>query len=166
MSVNRRFDYIVIGSGSAGSTLAGRLSEGGSHSVLLIEAGPSDKHVHIRMPAALGLPLMSDRFNWYYHTEPEPHLQDRRVYEARGRVLGGSSSINGLNWVRGNPWDYDNWSALGLTGWSYGECLPYFKRAETYDRGGNAYRGGSGPMRIETCGASHPMYQAFLKAGV
>ncbi len=166
MSARLRFDTIVIGSGSAGSALAGRLSEAGSHGVLLIEAGPSDKHVHIRMPAALGLPLMSDRFNWYYHTEPEPHLENRRIYEARGRVLGGSSSINGLNWVRGNPRDYDNWGAQGLAGWSHAACLPYFKRAETYDKGSNSYRGGSGPMKVETCGADHPMYQAFLEAGV
>ncbi|MGY5808929.1 choline dehydrogenase [Rhizobium sp. LEGMi198b] len=159
------YDYVIIGSGSAGSVLAGRLSEDGKNRVLLLEAGPSDQHIYIRMPAALPLPLANDRFNWFYTSEPEPHLNDRTVLEARGRVLGGSSSINGMNWVRGNPWDYDNWAAMGLKGWSYREVLPYFRRAETSDKGNNAYRGGKGPMKIETCKAKGPLYQAFLKAG-
>jgi len=159
------YDYLVIGSGSAGAVIASRLAEGGSHSVLLLEAGPSDRHYSIQMPAALGLPLGNDRFNWFYHTDPEPHLGGRKVYEARGRVLGGSSSINGLNWVRGNPLDYDNWAASGLAGWSYADCLPYFKKAETFAPGANQYRGGQGPMRIERCPAENPLYQAFLAAG-
>ncbi|MCW2293221.1 choline dehydrogenase [Pseudomonas sp. BIGb0408] len=159
------YDYIVIGSGSAGSVLAARLAEDRQHSVLMLEAGPSDKSLYIQMPAALGFPLMNDRFNWYIHSEPEKELGDRSIYEARGRVLGGSSSINGMNWVRGNPWDYDNWGALGLAGWSYAECLPYFRKAETFDKGGNDYRGVGGPMHIETCKADNPLYRAFLKAG-
>ena len=134
--------------------------------VLLLEAGPSDQHIYIRMPAALGMPLMNDRFNWFYQSEPEPELDERRIAEARGRVLGGSSSINGMNWVRGNPWDYDNWASLGLKGWSYADCLPYFRRAETFAGGADRYRGGSGPMRIETCRAESPLYQAFIEAGV
>jgi choline dehydrogenase len=162
----RAYDYIIIGSGSAGSTLAGRLSEDPGCSVLLLEAGPRDRSIYIRMPAALGVPLTDRRFNWYYHSEPDPHLGDRRIYEARGRVLGGSSSINGMNWVRGNPGDYDDWAARGLAGWSYGDCLPYFKRAETFDQGANAYRGGEGPMRIETCPAEGELFRAFLEAGV
>jgi choline dehydrogenase len=161
----RTYDYIVIGSGSAGSVIAARLAEDAGVSVLLLEAGPSDRHIYIRMPAALGFPLMNDRFNWFYNSEPEPHLNGRTIHEARGRVLGGSSSINGMNWVRANPWDYDNWGALGNQGWSYAEVLPYFKKAETFDKGANAYRGGSGPMRVETCKAENPLYHAYLRAG-
>jgi len=163
--MKQRYDYIVIGSGSAGAVVASRLAERRDLSVLLLEAGPSDRHIYIQMPAALGLPLANDRFNWYYHTEPEPHLGGRKVYEARGRVLGGSSSINGLNWVRGNPLDFDGWAAAGLAGWSYADCLPYFKKAETFESGANAYRGGNGPMRIEACKAENPLYQAILAAG-
>ena len=166
MTKARAFDYIIVGSGSAGSTLAGRLSEDPGTSVLLIEAGPRDKSIYIQMPAALGVPLTNDRFNWDYHSEPDPHVENRRIYEARGRVLGGSSSINGMNWVRGNPWDYDNWASQGLKGWSYADCLPYFKRAESFDKGANLYRGGAGPMKIETCPAEGELFQAFLDSGV
>ena len=157
---------MIVGSGSAGSVLAARLAAAGRDTVLLLEAGPSDQHIYIRMPAAFGMPLMNDRFNWFYRSEPEPHLDGRQIIEARGRVLGGSSSINGMNWVRGNPWDYDNWAATGLPGWSYADCLPYFRRAETFAGGESLYRGGSGPMQIETCRAESPLYDAFLEAGV
>ncbi len=165
-SLRSGYDYVIVGSGSAGSVLAGRLAEANGDSILLLEAGPSDQHIYIRMPAAFGMPLMDDRFNWDYRSEPEPFLDGREVVEARGRVLGGSSSINGMNWVRGNPSDYDNWAAAGMAGWSYADCLPYFRRAETFDRGESLYRGGDGPMRIETCRAENPLYGAFLKAGV
>ncbi len=160
----RSYDYVVVGSGSAGATMAGRLAESGRHRILLIEAGPRDDSIFLRMPAALGVPLNDDRFNWHYHTEPEPGLDGRRIYEARGRVLGGSSSINGMNWVRGNPGDYDNWAASGCEGWSFADVLPYFRRSETFDKGGNEFRGDSGPMRIETCRAENPLYHAFLAA--
>ncbi|XZT21641.1 choline dehydrogenase [Acinetobacter baumannii] len=164
--VQSAYDYVVVGSGSAGSVIAARLAEDKDVKVLLLEAGPVDDSLYIRMPAALGFPLTDDRFNWYMHSEEEPELNNRKIYEARGRVLGGSSSINGMNWVRGNPWDYDNWEALGAKGWSYKDCLPYFKKAESFDKGGNEYRGDSGPMKIETCKANNPLYQAFLEAGV
>lgn len=159
------FDYVVIGSGSAGSVIAGRLAEDPTSRVLLLEAGPKDSHLYIRMPAALGFPLMNDRFNWFYESEPEPYLDNRKIHESRGRVLGGSSSINGMNWVRANPWDYDNWARMGLEGWSYAEVLPYFKKAEDFDRGPDTYRGVGGPMRVETCRAESPLYHAFLEAG-
>lgn len=166
MTTKSNPDFIIIGAGSSGCAVASRLSENPNTRVLLLEAGPQDRSIYLQMPAALGIPLGNSRFNWYYHSEPDPSAADRRVYEARGRVLGGSSSINGMNWVRGNPWDYDNWAANGLKTWSYAHCLPYFKRAETYDRGPNAYRGGSGPMRIQTCPAEGELFRAFLDAGI
>ncbi|MCB6184687.1 choline dehydrogenase [Leeia sp. TBRC 13508] len=160
------YDYIVVGSGSAGSVLAARLAESGQYSVLLLEAGKSDNVIYIKMPAALGIPLQDDKYNWFLHSEEEPGLNNRKVLEARGKTLGGSSSINGMNWVRGNPWDYDNWAALGNSGWSYKEVLPYFKRSETFDKGENQYRGGAGPMKIETCKAKGALYDAFIKSAM
>ncbi len=144
------FDYVLVGSGSAGSVIAGRLSEDSSVRVLLVEAGPDDRSIYIQMPAALGVHLSSKKYNWFYHSEQDTGADNRRIYEGRGKVLGGSSSINGMNWARGNPWDYDNWEDMGATGWNYAACLPYFKKAESFDRGADSYRGGSGPMRIET----------------
>lgn len=158
------YDYVVIGSGSAGSVMASRLAEAGNNKVLLLEAGPRDNSIFIRMPAALGFPLMNDKFNWLLNSEPEAHLEGRVIVEHRGRVLGGSSSINGMNWVRGNPWDYDNWADMGLIGWDYASVLPYFKRSESYPDGDPMYRGKAGPMQIERCKADSPLYQAFLEA--
>ena len=163
--IHSNYDYIVIGSGSAGSTMAARLAEDANHRVLLLEAGGMDNSPFLRMPAAFGVPLQNDRFNWYLNSEPEPELNGRRIYMARGRVLGGSSSINGMNWIRGNPWDYDNWAQLGNSGWSYADVLPYFKKMESLETGGNEYRGSSGPMKIEFSRATGPLYQAFLAAG-
>jgi choline dehydrogenase len=165
-SVKSEYDYVVVGSGSAGAVVAARLAEDSQTQVLLIEAGPKDNSIYIKMPAALGFPLMNDKYNWFLHSEKEPFCNDRTIYEARGRVLGGSSSINGMNWVRGNPWDYDNWAEMGNAGWSYSEVLPYFKKAETFDGGADQYRGGEGPMKIERCKAENPLYRAFLDAGV
>jgi choline dehydrogenase len=161
----RNFDYVVVGAGSAGCVLANRLSEDGSRSVLLLEAGPSDGSIILRMPAALGLPLESTRFNWGFKSEPEPGLGGRISDQHRGRVLGGSSSINGMVFVRGNPRDFDGWAALGLPDWSYAHCLPYFRKMETFEKGENAYRGGQGPLHVHSCRAANPLYQAFLAAG-
>ena len=130
-------DYVIVGSGSAGSALAYRLSEDGRHSVIVIEYGGTDYGPLIQMPSALSIPLNMSRYDWGYASEPEPHLGGRVLATPRGKVLGGSSSINGMNWVRGNPWDYDNWAAMGLEGWSHADCLPYFKRAERFDKGGS-----------------------------
>lgn len=158
-------DFVIIGAGSAGCALAYRLSEHGKHTVILIEAGPRDNSVILQMPAALGLPLLNTRFNWGFQSEPEPGLGGRRSDQPRGRVLGGSSSINGMVFVRGNPRDYDGWVAAGAPSWSYAECLPYFKRMETSSSGASVYRGGDGPLHVTKCRADNPLYQAFLQAG-
>jgi choline dehydrogenase len=164
-STRTHHDYIVIGAGSAGCVLASRLSEDSSKSVLLLEAGPRDGSIILRMPAALGLPLESTKFNWAFKSEPEPGLDGRISEQHRGRVLGGTSSINGMVFVRGNPLDYDNWASLGLPQWSYAHCLPYFRKMETFEKGGNEYRGGDGPLHVHSCRAENPLYQAFLAAG-
>ena len=157
-------DYVIVGAGSAGCVLANRLSESG-RSVVLLEAGPRDNSIILRMPAALGLPLLNTRFNWAFQSEPEPGLGGRRSDQPRGRVLGGSSSLNGMVFVRGNARDFDGWVEAGAPSWSYAECLPYFKRMETFSEGRNDYRGGDGPLHVTRCKADNPLYQAFLRAG-
>ena len=159
------YDYIIIGSGYAGSTLAARLTENNSSSVLLIEAGPSDRNIFIQMPAGLGIPLMKDRYNWKFSGERNSSSPaENSVYTPRGRVLGGSSSINGMNWVRGNRADYDGWADAGLKNWSYAHCLPYFKRSENFDGGDRAYRGDSGPTKVVKAEITNPLFQSFLDA--
>ncbi len=159
------YDYVIVGAGSAGCVLAHRLSAESGVRVLLVEAGPVDGSLYTEMPAAFSYPLANDRFNWYYHTDPEPGMDHRRMYCPRGRVVGGSSSINGMVYVRGNALDYDAWAASGLPAWSYAHCLPYFKKSETYSRGPDDYRGADGPLRVMVGACEHPLFQAFLEAG-
>jgi choline dehydrogenase len=163
----RRFDYIIVGAGSAGCVLAARLTEEPAVRVLLIEAGPKDLSWRIAMPAAVGSLLSSDRFNWNYVSDPEPGLDGRRLMHPRGRVLGGSSSINGMVYIRGHARDYDGWAAAGLGGWSYAHVLPYFKRAEGHLEGRDAYHGDAGPLTV--CAPdldASPLAAAFVEAAL
>ncbi len=165
MTSSESFDYIIVGAGSAGCVLASRLTEDPEVSVLVLEAGGRDSSIFIHMPAALAKPLANDKYNWFYHSEPEPHLDGRRLYCPRGRVLGGSSSINGMAYVRGHARDYDRWAQGGLAGWSYADVLPYFRKAETYERGADPYRGGEGPLHVSAGPCKNPLFQAWIEAG-
>ena len=158
------FDYIIVGAGSAGCVLAARLTEDGRHSVLVLEQGGSDRSVFIQMPSALSIPMNMARYNWQDETEPEPHLGGRRMHTPRGKVIGGSSSINGMVYVRGNPADFDRWEGEGATGWGYRHVLPYFRRAETRQEGGDAWRGDAGPLHTQYGQLANPLYRAFIDA--
>jgi choline dehydrogenase len=164
MTKNSIFDYIIVGAGSAGCVLADRLSADGKHSVLLLEYGGSDRSIFIQMPAALAYPMNSKRWNWGYESEPEPHLNNRRLNCPRGKGLGGSSSINGLVYVRGNARDFEGWQDGGARGWGYANVLPYFKRAEGRAEGGNEYRGSDGPLSTSYGSLKNPLHQAWLDA--
>ncbi|MFY9962927.1 choline dehydrogenase [Pseudomonas sp.] len=164
--MNKRYDYIIIGAGSAGCVLANRLTEDSGTSVLVLEFGGSDRSVLIQMPSAFSLPMNTKKYNWRYETVAEPHLDGRRLHCPRGKVLGGSSSINGLVYIRGHACDFDEWESLGAKNWGYRNCLPYFKRAETYKFGGDDYRGGAGPLATNNGNnMQNPLYGAWVEAG-
>jgi choline dehydrogenase len=164
---NNNYDYIIIGAGSAGCVLADRLTADGNHTVLLIEAGGSDKSLFIQMPTALSYPMNNKKYNWFFDSEPEAYLDNRTLHCPRGKVLGGSSSINGMVYVRGHACDFDEWEELGAKNWGFRHCLPYFRRSETWTHGADEYRGGDGPVATGNGNAMalNPLYQAFIDAG-
>jgi len=163
-----RYDYIIVGAGSAGCVLAARLTEDPDVSVLLIEAGKRDWSLYIHMPATFAWPLKTETYNWAYHTEPEPHVNNRRMYQPRGKVWGGSSSVNGMCYIRGHALDYDRWAdETGDAAWSYAHCLPYFKKCEDFPQvGPNPYHGVGGPLKVTRGERWTPLYDAFIEAGV
>ncbi|MDH5798966.1 MAG: choline dehydrogenase [Paracoccaceae bacterium] len=162
-------DFVIIGSGSAGGAMASRLSEDGKHSVIVLEFGGTDIGPFIQMPAALSYPMNMSRYDWGFKTEPEPHLNNRRLVVPRGKVIGGSSSVNGMVYVRGHARDYDHWAEQGASGWGYADVLPYFKRMESWHNGGHggdaAWRGQDGPMHVSRGSRKNPLYHAFVEAG-
>ena len=164
---SKQFDTIIVGGGSAGCVLANRLSAVPEHKVLVLEAGRPDYSwdIFVHMPAALTIPIGSKQYDWCYETEPEPFMHNRRVFQGRGKILGGCSSINGMIFQRGNPLDYEKWScAPGMSHWDYAHCLPYFKRMETCLAGGDEFRGTGGPLVLERGPAANPLFAAFFTA--
>jgi len=165
MPAVREFDYIIVGAGSAGCVLAARLSADPSVRVLLLEAGGWDWHPLLRVPLGVGRIWGFDRFDWGYHTEPEPHAGGRQIETARGKVVGGSNSINAMGYIRGHRGDYDRWASRGLPGWAFQDVLPYFKRSETWEDGETPYRGGDGPIYVRRTKDIDPLYEAYIEAG-
>ncbi|MFK7873792.1 MAG: choline dehydrogenase [Oligoflexales bacterium] len=167
MTNSKIYDYIIVGGGSAGCILANRLSQDPKNEVLVLEAGRTDSlwDLFIHMPAALTIPIGNKNYDWCYNSEPEPHMNNRRVFHARGKILGGSSSINGMIFQRGNPLDYERWASNpGLEQWDYAHCLPYFKKMENCLAGPDDYRGGEGPLKLERGPGTNPLFSAFLNA--
>ena len=165
--MKNEYDYIILGAGSAGCVLANRLSESGEHSVLVVEAGPMDNKLMIHIPAGVHSVYKDPSINWNYQSEQEPDLAQRQIELPRGKVLGGSSSINSMVYMRGHPQDYNHWNDdLDLKGWSYADCLPYFRAGETSERGASEWRGGNGPLGVSRAKLNNPLFDAFLEAGV
>jgi choline dehydrogenase len=166
MALADTYDYIVIGAGSAGCVLANRLSAVPNRSVLLLEAGGKDRHPLVRLPMLMGKLMHSRIYNWSYDTEPEPELDNRRIYWPRGKALGGTSTINGMIYVRGNAADYDRWAQMGNPGWSYGEVLPYFRRSEDHAERRDEFHGEDGPLSVCRARGRNPLFDRFVEAGV
>jgi choline dehydrogenase len=164
--MTEEFDFIVLGAGSAGCVLANRLTEDGRHRVLVLEAGGKDNDPWIHIPLGYGRTFTKPSVNWLFQTEPEPHCGNRRIQQPRGKVLGGSSSINGLLYLRGHPEDYNHWRQLGCIGWSYDDVLPYFKKSEHQERGADAHHGTGGPLAVSDIRDKHPLVDAYIEAAV
>lgn len=157
-------DYIVVGAGSAGCVLANRLSENGKHSVCVLEAGPPDKNIWIHIPIGYGKTMFHKKLNWGFYTDPDANMLGRKIYWPRGRTLGGSSSINGLIYIRGQKQDYDRWEQQGNTGWSWNDCLPYFRKLENNDLGESPTRGTTGPLNATSIKTKHPLVEALIQS--
>jgi len=166
MNANLQYDYIIVGAGSAGCVMANRLTESGQHRVLLLEAGGRDTNPWIHIPLGFGRTMFDKEVNWMFETDPEPGMQGRNIKVPRGRVLGGSSSINGLIYIRGQREDFDDWKSLGNPGWGYDDVLPYFKKSEDQERGANEWHGTGGPLSVSDVKDTHPLAEAFIAAGV
>ena len=165
MTAREVFDYLVVGGGSAGCVVASRLSEDGGARVALVEAGPPDLGRVFEVPGLFALQQKSTT-DWDLQSEPEPGLYRRRTYLPRGRVLGGTSSMNTMVYIRGHAWDYDNWASLGCDGWGYEDVLPYFRRAENNERGENRFHGGDGPLAVSDARSVHPLIEAWVAAAI